>query len=244
LRHPFTLTIVKQMLSSLLFLHIAAGFSALGVGIIPMFSKKGSLLHRRAGLVFYWCMMLVAFSAVAIAILKPLSDGRLFLTGIAVFSFYLCFTGRRSLHQRNGTSVRWFDWGVLGLMASGALAMLGYGSYLVMKSLGAGSLEVVAVLFCIFGIFSGLNVLTDTRKYLNPETTKYGKREWFFAHIIRMSGSYIATLTAFTVVNVGNWIPDAPFAISILAWVGPGAIGGILIGRTVQYYLKKFATTQ
>lgn len=54
-----------------------------------------------------------------------------------------------------------------------------------------------------------------------------------------MCGSYIATLTAFAVVNT-RYLPDHHFMIDIAAWVLPGVIGGILIGRTIRYYMQKF----
>ncbi len=220
--------------------HVAVGFLALAVGLVPMLSKKGSRLHNTTGLIYYWSMVLVAISAVGLVLISPLTDGRLFLTGIAVFSFYLCFTGRRSLQQRDEEPVRWYDWGISGLMAATSIAMIGYGVYHLSTLLAKGQFESIGVLFLVFGIFSGSNARYDFKKYLLPHAAKYGSREWLFVHIERMGGSYIATFTAFALVNIRYIFPDAPAGIYIATWIMPGLIGGLFIGRAVRFYLAKF----
>jgi|GEM_PF-3679179 len=52
-------------------------------------------------------------------------------------------------------------------------------------------------------------------------------------HLIRMSGAYTATFTAFCVVN-NPYFPD------LIAWFAPGLLASILITRTVLHYKKKF----
>lgn len=221
-------------------LHVSVGFLALAVGLVPMFSKKGSRLHNTTGLVYYWSMVIVAVSAVALVLVSPVTDGRLFLTGIAVFSFYLCFTGRRSLQQRGNEPVRWYDWGVSGTMAVAAAAMITYGFYHLSALWNKGQFESIGVLFLAFGFFSGTNARYDFQKYLYPEKSKYGNREWFFIHIERMGGSYIATFTAFALVNIRYIFPDASVTVNIATWIMPGIIGGLFIGRAVRFYLTKF----
>lgn len=221
-------------------LHVAVGFLALAIGLIPMLSKKGSRLHNTTGLVYYWSMVIVAGSAVGLVLVSPVTDGRLFLTGIAVFSFYLCFTGRRSLKQRESEPVRWYDWSISGAMAMTAVAMMIYGSYHLSTLWAKGQFEAIGVLFLAFGFFSGTNARYDFQKYLSPEKSKYGNREWFFIHIERMGGSYIATFTAFALVNIRYIFPDASVAVNIAVWIMPGVIGGLFIGRAVRFYVTKF----
>ena len=48
-----------------------------------------------------------------------------------------------------------------------------------------------------------------------------------------MGGAYIATVTAFLVVNNPPYIPG------LVVWIAPGAIGGMMIGRTRRYYMEK-----
>lgn len=228
------------MKTFLIITHVAIGFLALAIGLIPMLSKKGSRLHNITGLVYYWSMVIVAVSAVALVIISPITDGRLFLTCIAVFSFYLCFTGRRSLQQRNHEPVRWYDWGISGLMGATSLAMIAYGLYNVSNIWLKGQFEAIGILFLAFGIFSGSSARYDFKKYLLPYKAKYGNREWFFIHIERMGGSYIATFTAFALVNIRYIFPDASIAVNIATWIMPGVIGGLFIGRAVRFYLTKF----
>lgn len=220
--------------------HIAVGFLALVVGLVPMVSKKGSRLHNTTGLIYYWSMVVVAVSAVVLVLLSPITDGRLFLTGIALFSFYLCFTGRRSLKQRDSEPIRWHDWGISGSMAATAGAMISYGLYHLSALLLEGKFENIGILFIVFGIFSGTNARYDFKRYRSPQTSKYGKREWFFMHIVRMSGSYIATFTAFALVNIRYVFPNSPSVVYIATWILPGIIGGMIISRAVRFYLAKF----
>ena len=91
---------MKTIIISLLIIHIATGCTALLVGLIPMFSKKGSRLHNRAGLIYVYCMIVVAVSALLLCVLQPLKMMRIFLTGIAIFSFYLSMTGWRATKQK------------------------------------------------------------------------------------------------------------------------------------------------
>jgi uncharacterized membrane-anchored protein len=175
-----------------------------------------------------------------LVVVSPVTDGRFFLTGIAVFSLYLFFKGRRSLKQRGSEPVRWFDWSVSGAMALAAVAMVVYGFYHLSALWTKGQFESIGILFVVFGFFSGSNARYDFQKYLYPEKSKYGNREWFFMHIVRMGGSYIATFTAFALVNIRYIFPDASVAVNIATWIMPGVIGGLLIGRAVRFYLAKF----
>jgi len=223
--------------------HIAFGFLALGVGIVPMLSKKGNRLHNQTGLAYYWSMMIVAFSSIGLVLTSQFNDGRLFLTGIAVFSFYLCFTGKRALQQRGNEPVRWYDWAVSSAMGFASLMMMAYGLYYVQRSMVAGQVYSMSILFLAFGLFSGTNALYDFRKYLSPEKAKYGSKEWFFIHIERMGGSYIATFTAFALVNIRYIFPEAPTAVVVGTWIMPGIVGGFFIGRAVRKYAAKFHLT-
>ncbi|MBK7959438.1 MAG: hypothetical protein IPK03_15945 [Bacteroidetes bacterium] len=54
-------------------------------------------------------------------------------------------------------------------------------------------------------------------------------------HIKRMSGGYIATITAFIVVNNKGYVPD------LVGWLGPGIIGGVLIGMAIKKIKPKSA---
>ncbi|GAB4045919.1 DUF2306 domain-containing protein [Spirosoma litoris] len=227
---------MKTLIISLLILHIATGFTALLVGLIPMFSKKGDKLHNRAGLIYVYCMITVAITAILLCGLQPFKMMRLFLTGIAIFSFYLSMTGWRATKQKK-TGPTSFDKGLTFVTLVVSLGMIGFGLYL-MALYGA---SFFPILFSFFGALT----LTFAGRDVKQMTQPTEKMHWFFQHFTRMGGSYIATFTAALVTNLARILPaNAPEWIATLSWIAPSIIGGMLIGRTVAYYKKKFSATK
>ena len=224
---------MTSLVTSILILHVAAGTTALLVGLVPMFSQKGSKLHNRTGLVYVWCMIIVAITALLVCVLKPFGMLRLFLTGIAVMSFYLCMTGWRITKQKKSGPTK-ADKILAYVTLVVSIAMMGFGAYLL-----TGGLSPFAFLFPLFGFLTFRNALYDIKSFgKTPE-----KMHWFYHHITRMGGSYIATFTAFLVNNVYRMLPeDAPAWMGTISWIAPGLVGGILIGRTIKYYRQKFNT--
>ena len=222
---------MKTLILSILILHVSAGSIALLVGLIPMFSKKGSKLHNRSGLVYVYCMITVAITALLLCALQPLQLLRLFLTGIAVFSFYLCMTGWRATKQKK-TGPTSADRLLTYVTLVVSVTMMAFGGYLLQDGM-----SVFAVLFPVFGFLTFRNAWYDFKSFDKiPE-----KMHWFYHHIARMGGSYIATFTAFLVNNVYRMLPnDAPAWIGTISWIAPAIVGGMLIGRTVRYYKQKF----
>lgn len=213
-----------------LYLHIFAGFTALTTGLVPMLAKKGSKTHTTWGTVYYWAMFVVALTA----LIRFRMDLRLiFLTGIAVFSFYFTFTGVRLIHRKSNPIPLLIDWFGAILMIVGSLVML-YFSYFAYRNDNI----FYTILFTIFGLFMFVLAFEDLRVFMGkkqidnnvPLQTRY----WFQNHISRMGGSYIATVTAFLVVN------NPPQVSGLVVWIAPGVIGGIIIGRTQKFYRDKF----
>lgn len=77
-------------------LHVAVGFVALFVAPGAMLARKGSRWHRRWGKVFVGAMSVVAASALFLAVM----GGDTFLSLVAIFSFYLAFSGWRVLRRK------------------------------------------------------------------------------------------------------------------------------------------------
>ncbi|GAB3987628.1 hypothetical protein GCM10028807_08380 [Spirosoma daeguense] len=227
---------MKTLIISLLILHIATGSIALLVGLIPMFSKKGSRLHNRTGLVYVYCMITVAVTALLLCIIQPLTMMRLFLTGIAVFSFYLSMTGWRATKQKKG-EITSGDKLLIYVTAVVSVMMVSFGVYLMTKSVNI----FFPILFTFFGILTGVFAMQDIRQLGRPTE----KMHWFFQHFTRMGGSYIATFTAALVVNIGRILPaNAPDWTGTIGWIAPSIVGGMLIGRTVRYYKQKFGQSK
>lgn len=222
---------MKTLIATIIIIHVIAGTIALLVGLIPMFSQKGSRLHNQAGLVYVGCMITVAVTALLICALQPFTMLRLFLTGIAVFSFYLCITGWRATKQKKSTPTGADKWLTYVTLVTSVM-MMGFGSYLLLDGLSA-----YAILFPFFGFLTFRNAWYDFRSFgKKPE-----KMHWFYHHIARMGGSYIATFTAFLVNNLYRMLPEgAPAWIGIMGWIAPSVVGGVLIGRAIRYYKIKF----
>ena len=221
---------MQQFLKLALYLHIIAGFIALITGLVPMFSKKGSKTHTTWGKVYYWAMFVVALTAL---IRFQMKLNLIFLSGIAIFSFYNTFTGVRLIHRKTNPKPQFIDWFGAILMVMGSLGML-YFSYLAYQKANT----FYTVLFTVFGLFMLVLSLEDLRVFTGrkqidndvPMQTRY----WFQNHISRMGGAYIATVTAFLVVNNPPQIPG------LVVWIAPGVIGGFIIGRTRKFYRDKF----
>lgn len=224
---------MKTLLTSVLVLHIATGITALLVGLIPMLAKKGSRLHNRAGLVFVYCMITVAATALLLCVLQPFRMMRLFLTGIAVFSFYLSMTGWRATKQKTGQTTA-FDQGLTYTTLVVSLAMTGFGIYLfVLNGVGA----FFPAVFTFFGVLTFVFARRDMQLMKQPTQ----KMHWFFQHFTRMGGAYIATCTAALVTNMDRIIPQgSPEWMATAGWIAPSLIGSVLISRTVRYYRTKF----
>ena len=224
---------MNMLVISILVLHIAVGTIALLVGLVPMFVQKGSRLHKRAGLVFVYCMITVAITALLLCALQPFKMMRLFLTGIAVLSFYLTMTGWRATKQKT-TGPTLADRGLTYVTLLVSLAMVGFGIYLLALN-GASFLPTV---FTFFGVLTFVFARRDIQLMNRPTQ----KMHWFFQHFTRMGGAYIATFTAAIVTNIDRIAPaGSPEWIGTLLWIAPSLVGGILISRTVRHYMAKFS---
>ncbi|MDF7812157.1 DUF2306 domain-containing protein [Hymenobacter sp. YC55] len=216
---PTTSLFVRLVLGA----HIMAGTIALLAGLVPMLGRKGGSTHVRVGRVYTYCMVAVALTAVLLCLFQPLTQGRLFLTGVAVLSFYLSFTGWRAA-RRHSSGLEVAD---LALSA---------GSSVVGLLMVAAGVWLQAILFAFFGalicLFAGLDTWRGLRA--QPVATP---EPWIFRHFVRMGGSYISAATAFIVVNLGRWLPaEAPRWVGLAGWIVPTLLGTILISRTVRRY--------
>jgi uncharacterized membrane protein len=219
----FSLPTTALFIRLLLGAHIAAGSIALLAGLVPMLGRKGGALHVRVGRLYTYCMVAVAVTAVLLCVFQPLTQGRLFLTGVAVLSFYLSFTGWRAARRRSAT-------------LPGTDLILGVVSSLVGLLMLVTGVWLQAILFAFFGglicLFAGLDTWRGFRapQAISPEP-------WLFRHFVRMGGSYISAVTAFVVVNIGRWLPaDTPHWIGLVGWIVPTLLGSLLIRRTVRHY--------
>lgn len=215
---------VPAALRPVLWLHIAAGTVALVGGLGAMAARKGSTRHRRLGLAYVGGMVLVV--ATALLITSVTQD--LFLGTIGVFSGYMVFAGYRALGQKRpsrGDVATLLDYGGAGLMLLVSLGMVGVGLQNALKTGTARAFVLIA--FGLLGfVFAGQDALT----FVRGPTLRF---DWFYRHIARMLGGYIATVTAVSAVNL-------LFLPTIVRWLWPTVIGTPLIVVWIRRYQRKF----
>ncbi len=189
----------------LIYLHASLGGIALTAGFIAATSTKGSKIHKKIGTVFHHTMILSVLLSILIALIP--SHFNPFLLGIGIFSLYSLISGRRCLKVIKPNYNLSID-KILAycLLINSALMM---GLPLIVK----GEMNIVLMIFGMFGLLAGIR---DLLAYKNFEELK---RDRIKHHINKISGGYIAAITAFLVVNglmPGYW-----------AWFTPTVIGSI-----------------
>lgn len=218
----------------ILTIHVLCGFTALVTGLVAMFAEKGKPLHNRNGVVYYWGMAGVFVTTLLMFTLKP-TDTRLhFFLAVAVAAFYQTFTGRRTLARKKpGDGPARLDWIALGLVAAFGVLCIGYGVWLGLK----GNWFMTA-LFGFFAILCLGSAWNDYALFSGKKPAEKGG--WLVLHIVRMMGSYSATVTAFLVNMSGRLPADTPQWVYLAVWILPGTlIGFLLTPRFVRKYRQK-----
>src|SRR5207247_2138905 len=95
--------------------------------------------------------------------------------------------------------------------------------------LGDGG-ERVGMVPVVFGVFGVVLAGLDFWRFGWPPADRHA---WWFAHMRGMLGSYIATVTAFSVVNF-TFLPTA------VRWLWPIVVGTPLIAAWITYYRLRF----
>lgn len=207
-----------------LWVHILAGTVALFVAPGALLTVKGGLAHRRWGKIYFWAMTVVAVTALGVGYWRS----RVFLELVAVFSFYAALSGYRVLYRKRpelGQRATAFDWtaAALTLAASSALVVLG----ILQPSLTWRRLSIVTVVLGTIGLFLAGR---DVWAFVKPPKDR---NAWWYHHMTSMLASYIAVLTAFSVVNF-------TFLPLTAKWLWPTIIGTPAIFIWVTYYKSRF----
>lgn len=174
-----------------LIIHIAAGSIGLIAGTYIVIAKKGDKMRKRNGKLFAISMLGAGLSSLVLAVLHRIN----FLFAVGIFTIYLTSTAWRYLrlkHIADGQKPKLIDWILMAFMTAGSIGFI---------KTGIESLRSRAYFGTIILIFAwrGLSfVYKDYKTYTGK--TKY-KNYWLLLHLQRMTGAYIAALTAFAVVN-------------------------------------------
>ncbi len=202
---------------SLLMVHICAGFLALSSAIGAVATKTFDAphsWHKVFGTTYFYAMLIIFLTAIPMAIMH--SGEFLFL--VAIFGFYLAFSGWRAARNRQGIPQK-SDWAALWIMGLGAIAMFGYGVLLLMADSGFG------IVIIVFGGIASLLVVSGWKRL---RAGGFKGRERIARHVGMMLGGTIATTTAFVVTN---------FEVepAWLLWLGPT----IVITPVITWWTRK-----
>lgn len=220
---------MENLFNLFLFPHIVSGFLALVVAPVAMAVKKGGPQHRLWGKIFFWSMCVVGASAMGMSVIKS----NIFLAMVGVFSFYLVASGYRALYRRHVNSfkdvanVDWILLAVSGLFCAGLMVL---GSLLLVKNIS----EPFGYISLVFGILGCRSVFNDIKSFTIID---HHKENWLYHHMSGMVGGYIATVSAFSAVNM-NFLPG------IIQWLWPTFIGVPLTTYWISKYKKKKASSQ
>src|SRR5678815_4348797 len=124
------------MIKPVLYLHIAAGSVALASMLIPILTRKGGLVHRRAGWVFVGAMAVVSATALVLSGARLFFDPRpqardagFFLMAVSLLTANAVSTGVRVLRFKTRTTVHlhWWDIGLPAVLTVFSVALGAYG---------------------------------------------------------------------------------------------------------------------
>jgi hypothetical protein len=215
---------MEPLIAAIRWIHILAGTLALFVAPAAMLTAKGGRAHRRWGKLYFWSMLLVALTAGLLALWRPI----IFLGLLAVFSFYMAFSGYRALYHKrpaHGDRATTLDWAAALVTLGASVAMIVVG--LITPVAVRQRLGIVPIVFGVLGVVLAGN---DLRRFIRPPAEP---QAWWFSHMAGMLGSYIATVSAFSVVNF-TFLPVA------VRWLWPTVLGVPLIVVWITYYRLRF----
>ncbi|MCB0764296.1 MAG: hypothetical protein KDB84_06300, partial [Flavobacteriales bacterium] len=185
----------ETVLSVLLGLHVLAGSVSLVVAPLAMLVAKGGNWHRIWGKTFFYGMGLVALTAILLGFIRP----NVLMALVALFSFHMIASGYRALYLKKlheGQKPRRIDHVIQGSAGVVNLGIFLWG----LSHLFLGNSDGTALIFLVFGSIGLLMVLMNMRRFFKRN---HDKQEWLYGHMTGFLGGYIATVSAFSAVNMG-----------------------------------------
>jgi len=197
-------------------IYIHAFFGGIGLlsGTLSLVTKKGSKIHRKSGKFFTVGMLVSSGLSLPVASMPGHYNPFLFLIGL--FTIYMVLVGNRTLRFKSRNAlVSKTDWGI-------TLAMAVIAGLMILS----GVLEIFGnrILFVFFGVVGLMLCCQDYRFLKNPHRTKTA---WLTQHIGKITGAYIASITAFLIGGMKMQ--------GLAVWILPTVIGNSFI---IYYILK------
>ena len=194
----------------LLSIHILAGSVALVSAALALSTEKGKKFHVLIGKAYFWSMVIIFLTAIPMSIIT----GNVFLFLIAIFSFYLAFSGMRFAKNRTGVPTR------VDLIAVNFMFLSGVGMWIlaIIFFIDNDSQFITLTVFGFLALFLGYG---DFQTF--KDQTAIGK-ERIAKHLTNMMGGTIAVVTAVLVVNPPTdpewvwWILPTVLITPIIFW--------------------------
>ncbi|MFN7619453.1 MAG: hypothetical protein ACOVQ6_03145 [Brevundimonas sp.] len=182
-----------------LILHITCGLAACVVGLAPIFTGKGSRLHRLWGKLFVGLMAVLLACAWLMTVLH-FSPYFLALSATATMTLFsgVRVLGRKRPDLRRADRAKALDWIV-------TLSVVGVGAWvLVLVVTGqTGDLAAVSSALAYGALVYGV---WDLWRFARPTDWPFSPNLWNYEHLTKMLGAYGAVLSAFS----GNFLTFLP----------------------------------
>jgi hypothetical protein len=205
---------MEHIIKIFIYIHAFFGGIALLSGLASILFVKGSPNHKKSGKVFSYGMVISSLISLPICWLPNHENNFLFLIGI--FTIYLVISGNRVLLFKKKKEANFTDKLISGVMFIASLFMLFFGTFFLLKSNSGG------ILYLFFGLTAFFISIRDFKFYKNIDKSKV-----LPFHIGKMSGAYIASVTAFLVAGLRF--------NGLIYWILPSIIGTFFI----MYWTKK-----
>ncbi len=225
-------TLLSLFADLALYAHILAGSLALICFWVPVFSRKGGIIHRRIGNWYVYCMWSVIVTAVLLSINnlivgKYLSAAFLgflaLITARPLWSGISILKNKREItphHQR-------IDQFLLAAIVVAGFAMLILGYSLRQQGMG------IVIL-----IFGGLGITNLPELWRSFSANR--DVNWLQEHLSGLIISGIAAHTAFLVFGASTYVQQIFSSYwATLPWFLPGVIGGIGIMVANRRFVSK-----
>ncbi|TAG45158.1 MAG: DUF2306 domain-containing protein [Cytophagia bacterium] len=209
-----------------LIFHIVGGFVGLLSGTLNIVRQKGDKNHKIVGKIFFVSMLIGGTSSLVLSCLRP----NYFLFMVGVFTLYMVVSGQHYLKhkQQDKLGSNLIGWIITIFMLVVGLLLVSIVVLVIIKSNSFG------FVFITFGSIGLIFVRQDFKNYNNKTNIK---NYWLIAHLQRMTGCFIAALTAFLVVNAQYFPEQIP---SFIYWLLPTIIlTPLIIKWSREYKVKK-----
>lgn len=214
----------ETIFSIFLIIHIAGGAIGLTTGMIVLGTAKGRKLHKILGKLFIYGMMAAGSSSLILSVLHPSS----FLFMIGIFTLYMVGTGFRIIQTKSSNPApNLFDRALQAGMGISGIILIVLGGLMLARQ------DFFGIVFVVFGGIGLSMMINDLKQIGKPEPDKLA---YVRKHLQRLLGAFIASLTAFLVVNI-QYFPDAFPAW--MFWLLPTVIVTPLINYWSKMYMVK-----